>query len=89
MTPHQLNTEWTEEQMALMLRKNKLHHERVKAEIDKIRGEQPVRSAGHSTEDRGEPFREIRDGERIPDSFFFAKIRRWQSKGGSSDVPLC
>ena len=76
VTPIQLNTEWTEEQLALMLEKRKQYHERLAEEIDKQRG---AHGEGRDVEEKP---------RRVSNAEMFSNIHSMQKKGGAGNVPL-
>jgi len=68
-TPHQVNYEWTEEQIELLFRKRNERMKRLAEEIKKLRDEEPRE---HTQEPR-----------RVSNSDFFANINAMRAKGGS------
>ena len=67
-TPHQVNYEWTEEQIALYFRKRNERMKRMAEEIEKMRG-------NHDSS-------ESRTARRVSSADFLARIQKIQASGG-------
>jgi hypothetical protein len=76
LTPQQINTEWTEEQLVLMFKKRHQRLKRMAEEIEKLRDGDDARGTSES-----------KAPKRVSNDAFFSKIEQMRSKGGLGITP--
>lgn len=92
--PHEINVRWTEEQLALILRKRVERLNRLAKELRKQRGT----ASEHADEGVMQELtpRDAKDRalswdkpRRVSEAALFMKINAMRAKGGGGNVPLC
>jgi hypothetical protein len=70
LTPHQINHDWTEEQLVLMFKKRYQRLKRMAEEIEKMRSRDSDEMSGSA------------EGPRVSSEAFLSRIQKIQKSGG-------